>query len=79
MEHYIRHALSEVNSRRNDGWVDEHYRTELVECGKVIDDYLKTLNEQLDMFSGISKNHEKERLIELRKKIDEVQRPQYSR
>lgn len=71
LEYYVQHALSELNSKRNDGWVDEHYRKELIECGKIIDEHLENLNKQIDMFEETS-NYEKEKLSLLRKRIDEV-------
>lgn len=78
VEHYISHALSELHSKRNDGWVEEHYRKELADCGRIIDEYLESLDQQIDMFEGTEsciKAYQKERLNDLRKKIDEIQRP----
>lgn len=77
LEHYIQHALLEIHSKRNDGWTEDFYRKELAECGKIIDEYLKELDLQIDLFekTDVVKNYEKEKLSLLRKRIDEVQRP----
>lgn len=77
LEHYILHALSELNSKRNDGWTEDFYRKELKECGKIIDDHLKELESQIDLFekTDATKTYEKEKLSLLRKRIDEIQRP----
>lgn len=72
IEHYITHMLSELNSKRNDGWVEEHYRKELNECGIIIDNYIQKLNETKDETIDWVKNYEKEKLSILRKKINEV-------
>lgn len=74
MEHYIAHMLSELNSKRHDGWVEEHYRKELNDCGKIIDEYLQTLNEQMNMEETIDwvKDYENKKLSHLRKKINEI-------
>lgn len=74
IEHYIVHMLSELNSNRHDGWVEEHYRKELSECGKIIDSYLQNSSEQMTMEDTKDwvKEYENEKLFNLRKKINEI-------
>lgn len=74
MEHYILHAISELNSKRNDGWVDGHYRDELLSFEKKIDQYLKDLENMIENEETIDwvKGYEKEKLLELKKRINGI-------